>query len=83
MVYMKAAFKNWRCSNTTTDRYRCINLLEIILSTNLARVAWLVGDHLVLRDFGPHGVTFMHWCVVLSVAKVTLVLNFVPFEISS
>jgi hypothetical protein len=32
----------------------------------------LVGDHLLLRDFGPYGIIFMNVCVVITVAMVML-----------
>jgi uncharacterized YccA/Bax inhibitor family protein len=35
-------------------------------------VAWLVGDHLLLRDFGPYGIIFTNMCVVITVAMVIL-----------
>jgi hypothetical protein len=34
----------------------------------------LVGNHLLLRDFGPYGI-FMNLCVVLTVAMVTMLRN--------
>jgi uncharacterized YccA/Bax inhibitor family protein len=35
-------------------------------------VAWLVGEHLLLRDFGPCGIIFMNACVVITIAMVMM-----------
>jgi uncharacterized YccA/Bax inhibitor family protein len=43
--------------------------------------AWLVGDHLLLRDFGPYGLIFINVCVVITVAMVMLLRNFGPYGI--
>jgi hypothetical protein len=40
-------------------------------------VVWLVGDHLLLSNFGPYGI-FMNACVVITVAAVML-RNFGPY----
>jgi uncharacterized YccA/Bax inhibitor family protein len=39
-------------------------------------VAWLVGDHLLLRNFGPYVIIFMNVCVVITVAMVMLLRDF-------
>jgi hypothetical protein len=44
-------------------------------------VAWLVGYHLLLRDFGPCGIIFMNVCVVISVDMVMLLRDFRPYGI--
>jgi hypothetical protein len=36
---------------------------RIYLKSKCWLVAWLVGDHLLLRDFAPYGITFMNMCV--------------------
>jgi hypothetical protein len=38
----------------------------------------LVGEHLLLRDFGPYGIIFMNVCVVITVATVLLLRGFGP-----
>jgi hypothetical protein len=38
--------------------------------------AWLVGDRLLLRDFGPYGIMFMKLCVVITVGMANLLWNF-------
>jgi uncharacterized membrane protein (DUF441 family) len=40
-------------------------------------VAWLVGDHLLLRDFGLPGMIFMN-VYVITIAMVMLFRDFVP-----
>jgi hypothetical protein len=39
-------------------------------------VAWLVGDHLMLRDFCPYVIIFMNVRVVITVAVVMLLRDF-------
>jgi len=41
----------------------------------------LVGDHLLLRDFGPYGIIFMMACVGLTVAMAMLFGDFGPHGI--
>jgi uncharacterized YccA/Bax inhibitor family protein len=36
----------------------------------------LVGDILLLRDFGPYGIIFINVCVVTTVAMVMLLRDF-------
>jgi hypothetical protein len=38
----------------------------------------LVGDHLLLRDFGPYGINIYDVCAVITVAMVMLVRDFGP-----
>jgi hypothetical protein len=38
----------------------------------------LVGDHLLLIDFGPYGIIFLNMCVVTTVAMVMLLRDFGP-----
>jgi hypothetical protein len=39
-------------------------------------VAWSVGDHSLLRDFGPYVIVFRNVCVVTTVAMVMLLRDF-------
>jgi hypothetical protein len=39
-------------------------------------VGWLVGHHLLLRDFWPYGLIFMNVCFVITVAMVMLQRHF-------
>jgi hypothetical protein len=41
----------------------------------------LVGDQLLLTDFGPYGIIFMTVCVVITVAMVVLLRDFGPYGI--
>jgi uncharacterized YccA/Bax inhibitor family protein len=41
----------------------------------------LVGDHLLLRDFGPYEIIFMNVCVVITNAMVKLLKDFGPYGI--
>jgi hypothetical protein len=43
---------------------------------------WLLGDHLLLRDFGPYGIIFMNVCVVITVAMVILLQDFGPYVVN-
>jgi hypothetical protein len=42
----------------------------ICLYNNQVLEVWLVGDQLLLRDFGPYGIIFMNVCDVTAVAVV-------------
>jgi hypothetical protein len=42
--------------------------------------AWLAGDHLLLRDFGPYVIIFMNVSVVINVPMVTLLRDFGPMS---
>jgi hypothetical protein len=42
-----------------------------------------VGDHLLLRDFGPYVIIFMNVCVVLTLAMAMLSRDFGPYDHSS
>jgi hypothetical protein len=44
-------------------------------------VAWLIGDHLLLRDLGPYGIIFMNVHVVITVAMVMLLRDCGPYGI--
>jgi hypothetical protein len=44
-------------------------------------VDWLLGDHLLLRDFYPYVNIFMNVCVVITVAMVMLWRDFGPYGI--
>jgi hypothetical protein len=46
----------------------CGDVLTYVIS-NCLFVDWLVGGHLLLRDFGPHWLTFVILCV-MAVAMV-------------
>jgi hypothetical protein len=41
----------------------------------------LVGDHVLLRDFGPYGIIFMNVFVVITVAMVMMFGDFGPHGI--
>jgi hypothetical protein len=41
----------------------------------------LVGDHLLLRDFGLYGIIFMTVYIVITVAMVMLLRDFGPYGI--
>jgi hypothetical protein len=41
-------------------------------------VSWLVGDHLLLRDFGPYGIIFM---IIITVIMVMLLRDFEPYGV--
>jgi hypothetical protein len=41
----------------------------------------LVGDHLLLRDFGPYGIILMNVFVITTVAMVMLLRDFGSFGI--
>jgi hypothetical protein len=43
--------------------------------------AWLVDDHLLLRDFGPYYIIFMYVCAVMTAAMVMLLRDFSPYVI--
>jgi hypothetical protein len=43
---------------------------------------WLLGDHLLLRDFGPYGIIFMNVCVVITVAMVILLQDLGPYVVN-
>jgi hypothetical protein len=43
-------------------------------------VAWFVGYHLLVRDFGPYRIIFMNVCVVITDAMVRLLRNFLPIS---
>jgi hypothetical protein len=43
--------------------------------------SWLVGNYLLLRDFGPYGIIFMNVCVVITVAMVMQLKGFQPYGI--
>jgi hypothetical protein len=42
----------------------------------------LVGDCLLLRDFGPYKIIFMNVCVVITIAMAMLLDNFEPYGIN-
>jgi ABC-type polysaccharide transport system permease subunit len=37
---------------------------------------WLVGDHLLFRDFRPYAIMFTNVCVVIIVSMVTLLTDY-------
>jgi hypothetical protein len=39
----------------------------------------LVGDNLLLRDFGPYGIIFMNVCVVITVAMVMMLRDIMGY----
>jgi uncharacterized YccA/Bax inhibitor family protein len=41
-------------------------------------VGLLVGDRLLLRDFGPYGIIFMIVCVGITIAMAMLLRDFEP-----
>jgi hypothetical protein len=41
----------------------------------------VVGDHLLLSDFGPFGIIFMNMRVVITVAVVILLQDFGPYGV--
>jgi hypothetical protein len=43
-------------------------------------VVWLVGDHLLLKDFGPYGIILMNLCFVVTVEMVMLLRDFGTYE---
>jgi hypothetical protein len=43
--------------------------------------AWLVGEHLLSRDFGSYGIIFMNVYVVLTVAMTMLLRDSGPYGI--
>jgi hypothetical protein len=42
---------------------------------------WLVGDNLLLRDFGLYWIIFMNVCVIITVAMVKILRYFWPYGI--
>jgi hypothetical protein len=46
--------------------------MESVIYNRQMLVAWLVSDHLLLRNFGPYWIIFMNVCVVMTVAMVML-----------
>jgi uncharacterized YccA/Bax inhibitor family protein len=42
-------------------------------------MCWLVGDNLMLRDFGPYGIIFINVCVVITVAMLILLSDVGPY----
>jgi uncharacterized YccA/Bax inhibitor family protein len=42
-------------------------------------MCWLVGDHLMLRDFGPYGIIFINVCVVITVTMLILLSDVGPY----
>jgi uncharacterized YccA/Bax inhibitor family protein len=56
---------------------RCAISVFMISKCRLA--AWLDGDHLLLRDFGPYGIIFMNVRFVIAVAMVILLWDFGPY----
>jgi hypothetical protein len=42
-------------------------------------LAWMVGDHLVLRDFERYGIVFLNDFVIVTVVMVMLLRGFVPY----
>jgi hypothetical protein len=42
---------------------------------------WLVGDHLLLKDFNPYGIIFMNVRVVITFAMVMLLRDSGLYEI--
>jgi hypothetical protein len=55
---------------TTHSNYTLRNKKVLVCS--------LVGDHLLLRGFGPYGMIFMNLCTAITVAMVTLLKNSQP-----
>jgi hypothetical protein len=53
-------------------------IVEITESVYIIGKCWLVGEHLLLMDFRPYGIIFMNVCVVITVAMVMLLRDFVP-----
>jgi hypothetical protein len=57
--------------NLTTMRKKC----RINLCNKQVSVAWFIGDHLLLRDFGPYGIIYMTMCVVI-IVDMEMLLSF-------
>jgi hypothetical protein len=47
----------------------------------IIRACWLVGNYLLLSDFGPYGVIFMNVCVIVMVAMAMWLGVFGPYGI--
>jgi hypothetical protein len=41
----------------------------------------LVGDHLLLQDFGPYVIIFMNACAVTTVTMIMLLRDFGPYGV--
>jgi hypothetical protein len=52
-----------------------------VLSYSVLLQAWLVGDHLLLRDFEPYAIIFMKAYIGLTVAMAMLFGDFGPHGI--
>jgi hypothetical protein len=39
----------------------------------------LVGDHLLLRDYGPYRIIFINVCVIITDAMLMILRNFGPY----
>jgi hypothetical protein len=53
----------------------------LVVSFFVSLFAWLVGEHLLLRDFGPYRIIFMNMCVIADVIMVMLLRDFEPCDI--
>jgi hypothetical protein len=57
----------------------CIWILSVCLSVCIISkcwlLGWLVGDHLLLRDFGPYGITFMFRIVFWDVLPCKIIVD--------
>jgi hypothetical protein len=43
---------------------------NITSSIYIINKSWLVGGHMVIRDFGPYGIIIMNVCLVITVGMI-------------
>jgi hypothetical protein len=56
-------------------------VLSLAISVYIISKYWLIGDHLLFRDFGPYRIIFMNVCVVITVVMIMLLRDFGPYGI--
>lgn len=69
----------WTCPTWYFCKSRLIT--NIYLYNKQAYAGWLIGNHLLLRDLGPYGTLFTNVYIVITVAMVISLRDFITYYI--